>query len=385
MRIGFDATVLAAGTRYTGTGQYAARLLEHLPAIAPDDEFVIYATGGAEPARQAVLNVEWRALNRLPAGKLSALATHLLSLPKLMRQDRLDVLHVPAVHTRPSLPPVPRFVPCPIVVTMHDLIPLTFYERSNGAMPWRMRHYYRWNLRAAAKARHIITVSETSRAEIIEILEVRPQNVTAIYNGIDFDSWSQPDPGGVSPYRGNRPYILFGGSYEPRKNLLRLLDAFEIAVRAGLPHDLVMVVDATSGYAAGTRRYASTLGCAERLHFFSDLREPALRALYRDAELFVFPSLSEGFGFPPLQAMASGVPVVTSDLAVLHEVLGEAALFVDPYDVPSIAGALRSITLDPALAGRLADAGRIQAARYSWAESARHTMDVLRAAAREKV
>lgn len=385
MRIGFDATVLGSGTRYTGTGQYAARLLEYMPRLAAEDEFIVYVTGGTAAGLAENANVRVRKLKPLPGGKLSALATHLLRFPGLMRRDGLDVLHVPTVHTRLSLPPVPRLAPCPVVVTLHDIIPITFYGRTNGAMPWRLRRYYRWNLAAAANAQRIITVSETSRREIVANLGVPEWRVSAIYNGIDFEAWSDTPAGVANPYSGKRPYVLFGGSYEPRKNLPRLLEAFDIAVREGLEHDLVMVVDAGSGYEPAIRRYASTLACRERLHFMSAIDERSLVALYRNANVFLFPSLSEGFGFPPLQAMASGVPVITSDLPVLREVLGDAAMFVDPYNVNTVAGAIRTVVSDAATRQRLTAAGRDRASAYSWSDSARRTLDVLRSACEERV
>lgn len=377
MRIGFDATVLGPRSRHTGTGQYTERLLQHLPRLACDDEFILY--GNPPAGTEWRSNVRWAPLGRIPAGRLSSLASHLLIFPWQARRDRLDVLHVPTVHTRPSLPPVPRMAGCPLVVTVHDLIPITFYGQAGNHMPRRMRLYYRWNLKAAIKADGIITVSETSRREMIELLKMPEHKVITVYNGIDVDSWSgfsadrRPNP-----YSRGKPYLLFGGSHEPRKNLLRLLDAFELAVGKGIPHDLVMVVDAGSGHAENTLRYASGLRCTDRLHFLSSLEEPALIALYRGADLFVFPSLSEGFGLPPLQAMASGVPVLASDLPVLHEVLGNAARYVDPTDVMSIAGGMVGLLSDRTAVEGLVKAGHEQAARYSWAESARQTLDVYR-------
>jgi glycosyltransferase involved in cell wall biosynthesis len=379
MRIGFDASVLGSGTRYTGTGQYAVKLLEHLPMASRDDELLIYTVEGSGAPIPQAPNVRERTMKPIPFGKLSALATHLLSFPRIMRRDNLDVLHVPAVHTRPSLPPVPRSAPCPKVVTLHDLIPITFYGRLGDAMPWRMRRYYKWNLAAAARADHIITVSATSREEIIKNLDVPPDRLTAIHNGIDLDAWSQARNQDTSPYRGARPYVLFGGSYEPRKNVRGLLDAYELAVDMGLTHDLVMVVDAGSGYESDIRRHAATLNSRNSLHFLSGLEDAELISLYQGADAFVFPSLSEGFGFPPLQAMACGVPVVASDLPVLREVLGEAAVFVDPHDSNAIAEAMNTVVSDGQLADRLVGAGRTQAAKYSWDEAARRTVEALRA------
>jgi glycosyltransferase involved in cell wall biosynthesis len=313
---------------------------------------------------------------------MSALASYLLTLPLQARRDRLDILHVPTVHTRPSLPPVPRMVGCPVVVTVHDLIPLTFYGGAGGQMPRRMRLYYRWNLRAAVKARRIITVSECSRREIMARLNLPAHRVITIHNGIDLALWSgTTGDARPNPYVGGTPYVLFGGSYEPRKNLVRLLDAFDAAVRKGLAHDLVMIVDARSGHADRTMRQAKSLNCSDRLHFLSGLEESDLTAVYRGADLFVFPSLSEGFGLPPLQAMASGVPVLASDLPIMHEILGDAACYVDPTDVTAMADGIIKLVGDEAARARLIDAGREQASQYSWPEAARRTLDVYRAAA----
>ncbi|MFQ5472113.1 MAG: hypothetical protein ACE5FA_04410, partial [Dehalococcoidia bacterium] len=124
MRIGFDATVLAPAARYTGTGQYAEKLLQLLPRLAPDDDFVLYGSPPIGDLAELPANATWHPIPRLPLGRLSALASHLLVLPRLVRHDRLDLLHVPTVHTRPSFPPVPRTQACPLVVTLHDLIPL---------------------------------------------------------------------------------------------------------------------------------------------------------------------------------------------------------------------------------------------------------------------
>ncbi len=380
MRIGFDASVLAPGTRYTGSGQYAEKLLQHLPALAADAEIIAYGPASAARLIEPAPNLEWRTLPQLPLDRLSPLASHLALLPGLARRDRLDVMHAPAVHTRPSLPPVPRGLPCPLVVTLHDVIPLTFYERSGHPLPLRMRMYYRWNLRGAAKAERIITVSEAARQEILDALPLDPAQVTAVHNGIDFapgaSAWR---PAGL---RADVPYILFGGSYEPRKNLGRLLEAFEGSLGDGIPQHLVMIVDAGSGHEAAIQALAARLSRPERLHFVSGLDEEQLRGLYAGAQMFVFPSLAEGFGLPPLQAMACGVPVIASDIPTLREVLGDAALYIDPYDVSEMSGTVVRLSRDPAERSRLAAAGPARAAQFTWAETAKQTLSVYREAGR---
>jgi len=376
MRVGFDATVLAPATRYTGTGQYAEKLIGLLLRQAPEVDFVLY---GTRPASDPELptNGTWHPIGDFPFGRLSALAGHLITLPRLAREHGLDLLHVPTVHTRASLPPVPRKLPCPLVVTVHDLIPITYYGRSGEPLPWRMRAYYRWNLNAAQKAQRIITVSESSRVEILNALHVPSDRVVAIHNGVDFGCTNSAMP----PWKladGKAPYILFGGSFEPRKNLTRLIEAFDSAVEAGLEHHLVMIVDSASGHAERVRANANRLSCPERLHFLSGLDEPTIRTVYQGASVFIFPTLAEGFGLPPLQAMASGVPVIASDLPIMREVLGEAAYYVDPYSVSDMADSLMALSSDSSLRAELAAAGPQRAAGFTWEETARRTLDIYR-------
>jgi len=378
MRIGFDATVLAPGTRYTGTGQYAENLLRVLPILAPDDQFLVYGTPPGADFPPLPPNVTWQPLRRLPIGRLSALAGHLLVLPRMVRKDRLDVMHVPGVHTRASLPPVPRGLACPLVVTVHDLIPMNYYGHSDTPLPWRLRTFYRWNLNSALKAQRIITVSEASRTEIIETLGLPPTRVTAIHNGVDA-AWGASENGSAwKPPHDATPYILFGGSFEPRKNLGRLLQAFQRAVDAGIPHHLLMIVETSSAHAPPVRDMAESLPCADRLHFLSGLDDASIRTVYQQAEAFVFPTLSEGFGLPPLQALACGLPVVASDLPVMREVLGEAAQYVDPCSVDDLARALVTITSDETLRMRLRIAGPQQASRFTWEAAGEATLGVYR-------
>ncbi|HSP56073.1 MAG TPA: glycosyltransferase family 1 protein, partial [Dehalococcoidia bacterium] len=378
MRIGFDATVLSPGTRHTGMGQYAENLLRVLPGLAPDDEFVLYGSPPAAGFPPAARNVTWHEVGRLPIGRLSTLVGHLVLVPRLARRHRLDLLHVPAVHTRASLPPVPRRLPCPLVVTLHDLIPMNYYGRADKPLPWRLRTYYRWNLNSALKAQTIITVSENSRSEILDTLHVPTGRVVAIHNGID-QSWregsEEPGPDFQLP---DGPYVLFGGSFEPRKNLSRLLRAFDQACRDGLSNRLVMIVDAGSAHADPVMDLARSLPCAGRLTFLSGLDEPSIRAVYRSADAFVFPTLSEGFGLPPLQALACGVPVIASDIPVMREVLGDAASYFDPYSVEQMAHALASVTGDASLRRGLAAAGPARASAVSWEAAGRATLEVYR-------
>ncbi|MDO8614722.1 MAG: glycosyltransferase family 1 protein [Dehalococcoidia bacterium] len=381
MRIGFDATVLAPGTRLTGGGEYAAHLLRALAATDRDDSYVLYGPPGMTRPGDIPGSMEWRQLSRGRFGKLSALYNHLFNLPRQVRGDRIDVFHAPTVHTRPSMPPAPRGLGCPIVVTVHDLIPITFYEANGQALPLRMRTFYKWNLRRALRADHIITVSETSKAEIVRFAGIPGERVSAIYNGAGRPCTTGDEEKSLNRLGVRRPFILFVGSWEPRKNLRRLLEGFDSAGRDGLDADLVLIVERESGHAAEILRYARTLGCHDRLTFLHSISDSDVWALYRQAEMLAYPSLYEGFGLPPVQAMTCGTPVVSSPNGALREVLGEAALYIDPLEPGSIATGLLEVSRDAGLRRRLSQAGIEQARRYSWEETARQTAAVYHALA----
>jgi glycosyltransferase involved in cell wall biosynthesis len=376
MKIGFDATVLASGTRYTGAGEYTACLLRALASLRDGDEFVLYAPEDVSRPPDIPGVMDWRPLPRVPLGKLRALVTHTLLLPGVARRDGIDLFHVPTVHTRPSMPPVPGRLPCPLVVTVHDLIPVTFYEAQGEPLPYRMRQFYRWNLRRAFRAAHLLTVSDASKAEIVRYGRIPGDRVTVTYNGVKAP---QPRPDdcqvlrrlGIEP-----PSLLYVGSWEPRKNLRRLLDGFDAAVANGLDADLVLVVERASGHAAAIRDYATRLDCFPRLRFLHSLAEGDLWSLYRNAAALAYPSLYEGFGLPPVQAMACGTPVVSSPGGALKEVLGDAVLYIDPLDTRSIADGLLQVMQDDGLRRRLMESGPVQAARYTWEDAAMRTSSV---------
>jgi glycosyltransferase involved in cell wall biosynthesis len=274
------------------------------------------------------------------------------------------------------MPPVPRGLSCPLVVTLHDLIPLTYYEKEDHRLPWRMRAFYRWNLRAATKAARLVTVSETSKSEIGQVFGRAADRVSVVYNGVEAAAGAADDPSALARYNLDRPYVLVVGSWEPRKNLARLLKAYDVAVREGLPCDLVLVVERKSGHSAPLRAAVEALSSRERIHFLHSVDPAAMRAIYCRASLLAFPSLHEGFGFPPVQAMACGTPVVASRIPVMEEILGDAAYLVDPYDVRSMADGLLAVGSDPQLAGRLVKAGLNRASGYTWEEAARATLSV---------
>lgn len=375
MRVGIDASFLRSSSLHTGMGVYTSQLLA---ALAPDTSHEIVLLGYGDRPPAAPDRLPWHALPPLPAGKASPWLSHQAVLPRAARRLGLDLLHIPGVNLRLSQPGVPFAAPCPLVVTLHDAIPLVYYGRQGPALPWRLRLGYRVALRAIGRAAAVITVSATSRRDILAHLRLRPARVHVVHNGLAFP----PRPPrsralallaerGVVP-----PYLLYAGSFEPRKNLLATVAAYRQAATSRDLPPLVLVVERESGYRAAVMEEVARSGVADRLIFLHSLPDEALAALYYHADLLVYPSRYEGFGFVPLQGLACGIPVIASHTGALPEILGDAAHYIDPASVNEIAGAIGRLVADREAAAALAARGPAQAARFTWALAAERTLAV---------
>lgn len=373
MRIGFDASILRPDTLRTGGGRYAQGLLRGLiDNMREGDEIIAFGPPAAMRALPDHRGISAHEIRPLRLGKLSTIATYALRLPRAVRAQGIDLFHAPFVHTRPSLPPVPAGLGCPLVVTVHDVIPLTFYT-GDRAMPRQMAWFYRWNLKRALEADRIVTVSNAAKQDIIARTGTNPGKIQVVYNGVDL-----PEPGAAQVAGFGQPFVLFVGSVEPRKNLLRLIEAFDRAAAGGIPHDLVLVAEGGQRHAALVYDAVERMSHSARVHVLHDVDDAQLVALYAAADMFVFPSLAEGFGLPPVEAMASGTPVVASDIPALVEVLADGAHYVDALDIASLAEGIRQCATDVALRARLTARGREIAARYTWSAAARATLDLYR-------
>jgi glycosyltransferase involved in cell wall biosynthesis len=262
------------------------------------------------------------------------------------------------------------------VCTFHDLIPL---DNPEWFSP-RFSAWYGWLMpRLARQVAHIIAVSEFTRHRIVERFGVRPGKVTVIPNGVD-ERFSVRPAEEVAAARQTigvpeGHYFLFVGSLEPRKNLSRLLKAWEKAHRR-LPDDTWLVVAGAKG-----RSQVFTGVALEqlppRVHLTGYVSDEDLPALYSGALAVVYPSLYEGFGLPPLEAMACGTPVITSSTTSLPEVTGDAAILVDPLSIDQIASAVVRMAADRGLRADLSTRGLARAASYSWERSAGATLEVI--------
>ncbi|MFH1681557.1 MAG: glycosyltransferase [Candidatus Eisenbacteria bacterium] len=343
-----------------GIGTYIRSLVRELSRIDPHREYGVFQNADEE--------MQWGE-NIIPVVDNSpkySLREH-ISLPLKMRRHRIDLFHSPHY-----VLPVTR--PCRAVVTIHDLIHL-FYPPSRAAAL-----YARAMMSAATRsASRILTVSNASREDIVRVLRVAPEKVVVIHNAVD-ERFVPLETGRAREEVARTigvegEYILCVSNCLPHKNLRRLIEAFARLKRQGFGGDLVLAgVEAAKARDLPRAVRENRLG--ESVRFAGFVPDSFLPALYGGARVFVFPSLYEGFGLPPLEAMACGVPVVVSDTPALTEVVGSAGLRVDPERVESITEGIARLLGDPALHRRYAEEGLRHSRRFSWRAAAEQTLRV---------
>jgi glycosyltransferase involved in cell wall biosynthesis len=365
MRIAIDARKL----HDFGIGTYIRNLVQALSTLDPATEYVLFARpGDLQELAATGANVRGVAETARPYS-----LGEQLRLPLAVRRARVDLFHAPHY----VLPPL---VPGRAVVTIHDCIHLRFPQYLPSRAAWLYAHMM---IRVAARrATRILTVSEASKRDILHYTGVRDEKVVVVHNGIDARFTTAPDEEALDRVRLrfdlSHPFVLYVGNVKPHKNLERLIDAFALA-RVGAPDDLKLVVigDEISKY-PGLRQSVHRHRLDKHVRFFGFQPAATLVAFYRLARAFVFPSLYEGFGLPPLEAMANQTPVVTSNVSSLPEVVGDAALLVDPYDSQSIAEGIRRAVTDEPLRRELIARGQRRVQAFSWQEAATRTLQVYR-------
>jgi glycosyltransferase involved in cell wall biosynthesis len=340
---------------WSGIGRYCQGLVRALAEL-PDIEIVqMIAAGSAAPSDSAE-SVEAR---HHPFSLRGA-----LEFGRIAREVAPDVTH--ALHF-----PTPRPVTCPLVVTIQDLTPLVV----PGVMPSALRRaVYRHSIgRAVRIADRILTPSAHTARDIVRLFPDAEGRITPVL--LAADDFTSGAVGALPEWLAGKRFVLSMGNTKQHKDLPTLLAAF-----ATLGDDALALVLAGSdpgGYVA------SVLGddpAASRVRFTGPISDDTLRALYSSAELLAFPSLYEGFGLPPLEAMAFGTPVIVAEAASVPEVVANAALMIAPGDVAALADAMRGILGDPALAGDLARRGIARAGELTWARTAELTAAVYREA-----
>ncbi len=306
---------------------------------------------------------------------------HQTTLPGLARAHQLDVLHVPSY--RRMLWPRP----CALVATIHDLAPF----RVPGKYDWkRMIHGRVVARRLAHRQDSIIAVSESTRRDILEFFKVPTGKLTVVHNGIDHGRFTPDFPADARHfvrcrYDLHRSFFLYIARLEhPAKNHARLIEAFN-QFKAETHSDWQLVFGGSDWHGAPLIHAAIKRSPVSRdIRCLGFVDDDALPKLYRAADVFVFPSLFEGFGLPPLEAMACGCPVLCSTRGSLGEIVGGAAAILDPEDATGLKNQLARLAADPDLRARLSAAGLAQARNFDWQRTAAQTLDIYETAHRRR-
>ena len=363
MRIAIDARKL----RDYGIGTYVRNLLRHLARLDDFNEYIVLCRD-EDRAFAAELGENFRAVPERSGGYS---VREQIALPLDLRRERADLFHAPHY----VLPPL---TPCRSVVTIHDCIHLRFPQYLPNRLGYAYARASMWV--ATHRSARILTVSEASKRDILEYFDVPESKITVIYNAIDERFSEEPAADEVmrvrERYQLNDPFILYAGNIKPHKNLERLIEAFHMIRKGELEFvKLLIIGDEISKYAA-LRRTVHRYKLHKHVRFFGFVPDNTLAILYRLARVLVFPSLYEGFGLPPLEAMASGTPVITSNVSSLPEVAGDAAMLIDPYETDAIAGAMRRVLMDDRLRDDMRERGLARAREFSWGRSVRRVREI---------
>jgi glycosyltransferase involved in cell wall biosynthesis len=367
MNIGID--VHASEADGSGNCTYIRRILLALLALDPPHDFFLYATDRNHPFYGDIPNRPNIHLRELPVRRPFLRIPFFLARATV--RDKLDILHVQYI--------APPFHRGKLVATIHDLAFLHVPETFSKFFVWRSKVFIR---RTARRAARVITGSCFSRDDIVATYGLDPRKIEVVPYGVS-PEFAKNDPARdeavLSAHGIRRPYVLFVGRLNSRKNLISLARAFErMKAATRLPHRLVIV---------GKEDFET----AKTLASLDDIRRDVvltgyvpdadLPSLYRQADVFIYPSLFEGGGLPVLEAMAAGVPVVTSNVSSLPEIIGDAGLVVDPLDLDEMGRALIRTATDPGFREECRNKGRSRAELFSWDAAARKTLQIYEDAA----
>jgi glycosyltransferase involved in cell wall biosynthesis len=375
LRIAIDAH--SVGTRLAGNETYAVNLIEALAQVDQTNNYILYVTKKEAVDRFQDRWPNFSVVRTLPHSPLIRIP---LTLSVELRRHPVDVLHVQFT--------APPLAPCPVVVSIHDLsfehLPETFKRHSRMQMRLTIR-------RSARNAAHILALSKSVRDDIIQTYGIPGERITTIplaaaqhfrpvMNAKDLQRVRHT-------YGITGDYILSVGSLQPRKNLRRLVQAYsrlrDASLRVKLPS--LVLVGKKAWLFGDTLRAIEQSGVGDQVLLTDYVSEADLPALYSGALCFVYPSYFEGFGLPPLEAMQCGTPVIVGNRTSLPEVVGEAGLLVNPFDEGEITEAMARLIDNPDLRGELRVKGLERAAKFTWQETARRTLDVYRQVAGSRV
>lgn len=374
MKIGIDCRMY--GLKHAGIGRYVQNLVEELLKLDRENQYILF-----------VRNTEDIKITRYQNNKLSIKLADIphyslkeqLLLPSIVNKEKVDLMHFPHFN-------VPIFYFGKYVVTVHDLIKHTSRGMATTTKSpliyWFKYLAYKFVFWLAIKrAQKVFVPSQFVKDELVKKYGLNTEKVVVTYEGVDvkFSIRRQADNFQFSKrktildkYNIQKPYLLYVGSVYPHKNIERLIEAVKI-LNNSQPITLV-VVCARSVFWERLREKAKKIGAEKYVNLAGFIPDEELAVLYQEAKAFVFPSLSEGFGLPGLEAMAQGTPLVASDIPVFREVYGEGALYFNPLDPDDITAKIKELLKNPNLQQRLRKQGLEFADRYSWGKMACETL-----------
>jgi len=378
MRIGIDARVILNPEKSapTGVANYVWQLIKNLLEVDQENQYILFfdfKVRDRDVKRFSKPNVKVKFFPFSDYKKyMPAAYSEILGMATFAR-ERMD-----ALHTTSPLYRVPASYRGKIITTFYDFAPYRVPELFPRLSTAKLKTLYSF---AAKKSSRIIAVSESTKKDAADFLKYPAEKITTIYNGIDKrffgeDGFTRDDVKKAYGILGK--YILFLGTLEPRKNLSRLLEAFA-HFKKDFPNsaDFQLVVAGKKGWL--TEEYfqqAEDLGIADDVIFTGYVGGDELKPLYKNAEFFVMPSLYEGFGQTIVEAMACGAPCLVSKVSSIPEIVGEAALFVDPRDTNGIAKGMAELAGNEELRQSLSATGREQSKKFSWEKCAKETLEV---------
>lgn len=354
MKIGIDSRMI----EHSGIGTCLRNLISRLPAISVHDYILFGDKAKLERYGLPVVEADF------PIYGLKEQT----AFPAIIKKARVDLFHSPHYI-------IPLIYAGKIVVTVNDLNHLIFPEYLSS----RLAYYYAKFMIGAAckKSAGVITISENTRKDIIRFLNPPESKIDVVSLGVD-ESF-RPGVAGAdnAPRKIYGRYLLYVGLIRPHKNILRLIDAFaKLKKQDVIEHKLILIGKKKGTYSDDLNERINRHSLGQDIIILEKIKPQELADFYRGAEIFVFPSLYEGFGLPPLEAMASGCPVVTSNTSSLPEVVGDAGLMVNPYDVDELAGAIHSLLRDENLRQKMIKRGLDRSKIFSWDDTAKETLKI---------
>ncbi|MBI2415735.1 MAG: glycosyltransferase family 4 protein [Candidatus Kerfeldbacteria bacterium] len=369
MRIGIDARSITEA-QPSGISTYAVAVIQAMAQAAPDTEFVLFVSG--RKLGQTVLlkqlqqqsNISWRHI-QLP-NKLFHGASVLQLMPAIEHWlGAIDVMFAPNWHI------LPLAQHTPLVVTVHD----TSYQLYPQFLSWRRRAWH-WAVQPQhllQRANEIIAVSHSTRQAVLQQYHLSPRHVHTIYSGV-------PTLPAAAPISVTLPlhYCAALSTLEPRKNTLALVQAFIYFKQRHPTSQLALVLMGQQGWKS--RQLLRTITGQRDIYYLGYVTPAQKTYVLKQASWFMYPSIYEGFGFPPLEALQLNCPVIASWAGAIPEILGQAAYYIDPYSITSIAHAITTFEYDPAIRSQLLAAAPAVLARYHWQRTAKATLAVLQQA-----